>query len=93
MILSFIAALLLTAILCLLLTPIARILGWVDTPDHRKQHCGDIPLAGGPAIILSMIAVMAWIGDWSDFIHVLAWSSGVVFLTGLVDDQIGRAHV
>ena len=38
--------------------------GWVDSPDWRKQHTGDIPLAGGPAIVLADadldLALEAW---------------------------------
>jgi UDP-GlcNAc:undecaprenyl-phosphate GlcNAc-1-phosphate transferase len=70
--------------------PIARRLGWVDRPDWRKQHSGDIPLAGGPAILLAVLVVLVWQGGWSPAIQVLAWSSAIVFLTGLVDD---RRHI
>jgi UDP-GlcNAc:undecaprenyl-phosphate GlcNAc-1-phosphate transferase len=80
----------LAAVLCFLLAPIARRLGWVDKPDWRKQHTGDIPLIGGPAIFLAVLAVLAWQGGWSDATHVLAWSSAIVFLIGLVDD---RRHI
>ena len=45
----FLTVLLLTVILGFALNPLARGLGWVDQPDWRKQHSGDIPLAGGPA--------------------------------------------
>jgi UDP-GlcNAc:undecaprenyl-phosphate GlcNAc-1-phosphate transferase len=34
--------------------------------------------------------VLAWQGGWSESTHVLAWSSAIVFLTGLIDD---RTHV
>jgi UDP-GlcNAc:undecaprenyl-phosphate GlcNAc-1-phosphate transferase len=71
-------------------SPIARRLGWVDRPDWRKQHSGDIPLAGGPAILLAVLVVLVWQGGWSPAIQVLAWSSAIVFLTGLVDD---RRHI
>ena len=47
-----------SALLCWFLTPVARRLGWVDSPDWRKQHSGRIPLAGGPAIVLAVTAVM-----------------------------------
>ena len=83
-------ALLLSVVSCFALAPIAHRLGWVDTPDWRKQHSGDIPLAGGPAIFLAAFAVMAWQGNWSPAVHVLAWSSAIIFLTGLVDD---RRHI
>jgi len=83
-------ALLGTVLLCHLLTPIARHFGWVDSPDWRKEHSGDIPLAGGPAIVLAVTVVMLWQGGWSASASVLGWSSVIVFLTGLVDD---RRHI
>jgi len=86
---AFLAALL-TLLLCLVLAPLARRLGWVDHPDWRKQHSGDTPLVGGPAIFLAVLLVLAWRGGWSEPIHVLVWSSAIVFLTGLMDD---RSHI
>jgi UDP-GlcNAc:undecaprenyl-phosphate GlcNAc-1-phosphate transferase len=82
------AALGLAAIFCLVLTPAARRCGWVDKPDWRKQHAGNVPLVGGPAIFLAVLAVLAWRGGWSPSVHVLAWSSAIVFLAGLVDDRV-----
>jgi UDP-GlcNAc:undecaprenyl-phosphate GlcNAc-1-phosphate transferase len=83
-------ALLLTLLFCFVLTPVARRFGWADEPDWRKQHEGSIPLAGGPAIVLAVFAVMMWVGGWSDATVVLGWSSAIVFVTGLVDD---RQHI
>ena len=80
----------LSVLLCFALAPLARKFGWVDSPDHRKQHSGDIPLVGGPAMFLASLAALAWLGGWNEPTHVLAWSSLIVFLTGLVDD---RRHV
>lgn len=79
-----------TVVLCFVLLPIARRFGWVDKPDWRKQHQGDVPLTGGPAIFLAVFAVMAWVGGWSESVLVLGWSSAIVFFTGLVDD---RRHI
>lgn len=84
------ASFLLSVVLSFALTPIARRLGWVDTPNHRKQHTGDIPLVGGPAIILAVTAVLAWQGGWSTSATVLGWSAAIVFITGLIDD---RRHI
>jgi len=84
----FAAPLILTGLLCLILTPVACRLGWVDRPDWREQHAGEVPLVGGPAIFLAVLGVLAWQGGWSRSVHVLAWSSAIVFLTGLVDDRV-----
>jgi UDP-GlcNAc:undecaprenyl-phosphate GlcNAc-1-phosphate transferase len=83
-------ALALAVVLGLALRPVVLQFGWVDHPDWRKQHAGDIPLAGGPAIFLAVLAVLAWQDGWSASMHVLAWSSAIIFFTGLVDD---RMHV
>jgi len=88
--LALLASLGLAVLLCVLLAPAARRLGWVDRPDWRKQHSGEIPLVGGPAIFLAVLGALAWQGGWSPSTHVLAWSSAIVFLTGLVDD---RRHI
>ena len=57
--------------LCLLLIPLARTLarryGLVDRPDgHRKIHGRPIPVAGGPALLLAMVAVLLISCFWSD---------------------------
>jgi len=83
----FLFTLALSTALCFALTPLARRFGWVDTPDHRKQHSGHIPLVGGPAIFLASLFAMVWVGGWNDAMQVLVWSSAIVFLTGLVDDR------
>jgi UDP-GlcNAc:undecaprenyl-phosphate GlcNAc-1-phosphate transferase len=80
----------LSVLLCFVLTPLARQFGWVDRPDSRKQHEGEIPLSGGWAIVLAVAAVMLWRGGWSEPITVHGWSALIVFLTGLVDD---RRHI
>ena len=82
--------LVLSVLLCFALTPLAHRFGWVDSPNHRKQHSGDIPLAGGPAMLLASSFALVWAGGWSDPMRVLAWSSLIVFVTGLWDD---RRHV
>jgi len=87
---ALLASLALSMLFCFSLAPVARRLGWVDRPDSRKQHEGEIPLSGGWAIVLAVTAVMLWQGGWSGPTLVLGWSSLIVFLTGLVDD---RRHI
>lgn len=65
-------SLLLAVFLCLALSPIACRLGWVNKPDWRKQHAGEIPLVGSPAIFLAVLGELAWRGGWLQSIHVLA---------------------
>jgi len=90
MMVVFFYSLIFTVAFAVLLTPLANRFGWVDSPDHRKQHTGDIPLVGGPAIVLAVTVVMLWHGGWSTSIMVLGWTSLIVFVTGFVDD---RRHI
>jgi UDP-GlcNAc:undecaprenyl-phosphate GlcNAc-1-phosphate transferase len=87
---SALLALGLSVALCFALMPLARRLGWVDSPDERKQHDGNIPLAGGPAMFLAVVLAVTWGGGWQGSLVVLGWSSAFVFLIGLIDD---RKHV
>src|SRR5690606_5982879 len=41
----------------LLLLPMARRTGWMDRPDSRKPHQGEIPLIGGWAAMLAIFLV------------------------------------
>ena len=57
----------------LLLMPLARRAGWIDMPDVRKMHQGEIPLIGGWALMLAMVVaqsigapeVRATLGYWA----------------------------
>jgi UDP-GlcNAc:undecaprenyl-phosphate GlcNAc-1-phosphate transferase len=62
----------------------------LDQPDWRKQHSGNIPLAGGPAIFAAVLIVAVWQGGWSHATQTLGWTSAIVFLAGLLDD---RRHI
>ena len=48
--LAFIA----TLISIIAMRPIARLLGLVDRPGGRKQHAGNIPLIGGPSLLIGL---------------------------------------
>jgi len=38
------------------LRPVAQRIGLVDKPGGRKTHEGDVPLIGGPAMYLGLVA-------------------------------------
>ena len=44
---TFLVGALLSLFLMLALKPVARRTGWVDKPNFRKAHKGEIPLIGG----------------------------------------------
>lgn len=62
---AIVAACFMTAMLIVVMRPLARIIGLVDVPDARKTHSGSVPLVGGIAIFLSVLAlglVSLWTG-------------------------------
>jgi len=91
--------------LCLLLTPLARAFsdrfGPVDQPDgRRKIHGKPTPLAGGGAVLLSLIGGLAvslvgpgpaqgWFAEQGLFLPGLLLASLVIVIVGLVDDFRG----
>ena len=91
--------------LCMLLTPLCRSLalrfGLVDQPDSdRKLHEGAIPRIGGVPIALAYAGSLVFVllfTPASERLHIrhldLLWyllpATGIIFLTGLLDDLIG----
>jgi UDP-GlcNAc:undecaprenyl-phosphate GlcNAc-1-phosphate transferase len=64
-------------------------LGVVDAPGGRKQHKGQVPLAGGPALVSGLWLVFLFWGESSGLnIPVLVVVSGL-FAVGLWDDLRG----
>ena len=60
-------------------------LGFVDKPDQRKKHAGEIPLVGGLAIYLSFGLGIAFLDP--DSIHIpLLLIALAVLLVGALDD-------
>ena len=64
---------------------VARRSGLVDKPDHRKQHGGHVPLAGGMALFASLLAadILFHLPPFGPLEMALM---GVVFVAGLWDD-------
>jgi UDP-GlcNAc:undecaprenyl-phosphate/decaprenyl-phosphate GlcNAc-1-phosphate transferase len=64
---------------------IGRRVGLVDHPDSRKQHGGAIPLTGGIAIFLTLLAGTFGLGiaPYTDHMLVIAC---MVFVVGVFDD-------
>ncbi len=99
MILSFcisaILAFATTTALILCLRPVAPMLGLVDVPNERKVHEGSIPVVGGIAIYIAVVAahvVSQWVfpgtgafGNYTSF-YV---AGGVLVMLGIADDFRG----
>src|SRR5882724_5820259 len=92
-------------VLCLLLTPFVRAMarygGLVDNPDgRRKMHTRPIPVAGGVAVLLTTLFVLAAIlifadswpptlaERWHKFAG-LAVAAVIIAAVGVVDDYRG----
>ncbi|MES2604946.1 MAG: undecaprenyl-phosphate alpha-N-acetylglucosaminyl 1-phosphate transferase [Pseudomonadota bacterium] len=78
----------LTAILLLLLAPLARVWGLVDRPSSRKQHHGDIPLIGGLAMFLTLVVLVPWFSELNPAMLWYLTACGMLVVTGVVDDRL-----
>jgi UDP-GlcNAc:undecaprenyl-phosphate GlcNAc-1-phosphate transferase len=66
---------------------LCRKLGLIDSPGGRKGHAGDIPLAGGIAIFLTVVLLSATL-QVTIFSSQLLWLAGLLFLIGVIDDAV-----
>ena len=67
------------------LAKIAPFVGLVDKPTQRKDHTGNIPLVGGPAIFIA-VATSAVLLVPQFEVAVFLIASMVILLLGIVDD-------
>ena len=64
-----------------------RWIGWVDRPDARKQHDGDVPLAGG-LIVLCSVSLIITFGGWLHSPISIFWGcSLIIFAIAFIDDR------
>lgn len=76
-----------SAVAIVVLRRFAILLGLVDHPDQRKQHVGDVPLVGGLAIFMGVIAGAACYGQFHGFEKTLLDTAAVLALLGALDDR------
>jgi len=71
----------------LLLVPLAHRTGWIDRPDVRKTHDGEVPLIGGWAVMLA-ISIVQFNGPASSRATTGYWVGALLlFVTALIDDR------
>jgi len=77
-----------TSVLAILvLRRYAGAMGLVDHPNERKHHTGSVPLVGGLAVFLGVLAgALVW-GQFQTFGQVLLGTSCVLVLLGALDDR------
>ena len=51
----------LTALLLIMLAPLAHKFGLVDRPNERKRHDGEIPLIGGVAMYFALLILVPFL--------------------------------
>ena len=83
----FLVGALLSLFLSLALKPIARRTGWVDKPNFRKIHKGEIPLIGGWSILTVAIVLQLW-GPSAQRAPIGYWIGGLLLFTvAMIDDR------
>lgn len=84
---TFLVATLLSMFLSLALKPVARRTGWVDKPNFRKAHKGEIPLIGGWSILA--VALLLQLSAPAPYRAPLGyWVGGILlFVVAMVDDR------
>lgn len=73
--------------LALLLGPLARRGRLLDEPGGRKVHDAPTPLTGGPALLITVLAVGTWWLPVDRFMQALLAGGLLLFLAGLIDDR------
>ena len=76
-----------SAVAIVVLRRFAVSLGLVDRPDQRKLHHGDVPLVGGLAIFMGLLAGAVFFGQFQRFETTLLETAAVLVLLGALDDR------
>lgn len=79
-------AAILSFLLCLVLTPLARRFDLVDHPSERKVHATPIPMVGGVAVFMVFAAVTWFMTPAGPASIPLLLACGLMMITGLADD-------
>ena len=70
----------------LVLRPFAVAIGLVDKPSERKLHSGSVPLIGGIAIFVTVVAYVIFSPSLSQKVLPLLATGSILFLVGVIDD-------
>lgn len=87
MLLACLVALSSSALAIVVLRRLALPLGLIDHPNERKHHKGSIPLVGGLAIFIGVLAGAIFCGQLHSFGYVLLGTASVLALVGALDDR------
>lgn len=78
---------LVTITMMLALRPVAAQLRLVDIPGGRKTHFGEVPVIGGIAIFLGLLAAVFAMGDYGSGESALLVGASVMVMVGALDDR------
>jgi len=82
------AATLFSLTFCLVLAPLARLVGLMDQPSERKLHEKPVPLVGGLAVFFTFAISILLFTPFADQAWPLLAACGLMLVTGLVDDRV-----
>jgi UDP-GlcNAc:undecaprenyl-phosphate/decaprenyl-phosphate GlcNAc-1-phosphate transferase len=83
---SFVLAFAVTAVLTLMLRPLALRLHLTDKPGGRKHHSGEIPLVGGIAMFIGIIVAATASTQTTDR-WALLFPAALLVIAGAIDDR------
>ncbi len=88
---AFIAPLLVafvvTVVFIVILRPVAKSVGLIDTPGGRKSHVGDVPIVGGIAMFAGICAALVLVQSEPFPLLPFVVACGILVLVGAVDDK------
>ena len=73
------------------LRPLAISVGLVDRPGGRKRHVGNVPIIGGIAMFIGIIAGLVVFGVANNVTISLAFAYFLLVVIGALDDKFGVA--
>ena len=83
---GYLVALTMTAVLFIVISPIAKRIGLIDKPNFRKTHSNNVPLIGGIGLALSfMTSILLFDISLKDF-RLLFFCLVTLLIFGVIDD-------
>ena len=77
-----------TALIALLLIPLAGKAGLVDLPSARKVHESVTPVTGGLAVFITLAAAIFWTMPFDRLVAALGVGGLLLTITGIADDRL-----
>ena len=86
-ILPLVTAFAVALVLLTIMTPIAHHVGLVDAPMGHKRHQGNVPITGGFAIFMAVLAASVATDVWMRNDSLFFSASAIIVLLGMLDDR------